>query len=110
LRLLVRNEPRQPLNATDDRQTVAPRGGVSGPDRHVNGHTNGAFHLDPDNRPQMTRFRIETRTRRGVNVQRRFGSKRSLRSVEDVTEIAPRTRSRGRTTRGGLDTAKGRVG
>jgi hypothetical protein len=72
LRLLVRNEPRQPLNATDDRQTVAPRGGVSGPDRHVNGHTNHAFHLDPDNRPQMACFRIETRTLRGVNVQRRF--------------------------------------
>jgi cytochrome c peroxidase len=91
VRLLVRKEPQQQFNATDDRKTVAPSRGVSCLDCHVNGHTNGAFHLNPDNRPQMSRFRIETPTLRGVNVQRLFGSKRSLRSVEDFTEFEQRS-------------------
>src|SRR5581483_2524890 len=51
LRLLVRKEPQQQFNATDDRKTEKPSRGVSCFDCHVNGHTNGAFHLNPDNRP-----------------------------------------------------------
>jgi hypothetical protein len=81
VRLLVDKLPQQQFNSTDDRKTVKPNRGVSCFDCHVNGHTNGAFHLNPDNRPQMSRFRIETPSLRGVNIQRLFGSKRSLRSV-----------------------------
>jgi cytochrome c peroxidase len=91
LRLLVRKEPQQQFNATDDRKTEAPSRGVSCFDCHVNGHTNGGFHLNPDNRPQMARIRIDTPTLRGVNIQRLFGSKRALRSVEDFTEFEMRS-------------------
>jgi cytochrome c peroxidase len=91
VRLLVEKIPQQQFNATDDRKTVKPSRGVACFDCHVNGHTNGAFHLNPDNRPQMARFRIETPTLRGVNIQRLFGSKRSLRSVEDFTEFENRS-------------------
>jgi cytochrome c peroxidase len=91
LRLLVRKEAQQQFNATDDRKTEAPSRGVSCFDCHVNGHTNGGFHLNPDNRPQMSRFRIDTPSLRGVNIQRLFGSKRALRSVEDFTEFEMRS-------------------
>ena len=91
LRLLVEKIPQQQFNATDDRKTVKPSRGVACFDCHVNGHTNGAFHLNPDNRPQMARIRIDTPSLRGVNVQRLFGSKRSLRSVEDFTEFENRS-------------------
>jgi cytochrome c peroxidase len=91
VRLLVDKLPQQQFNSTDDRKTVKPNRGVSCFDCHVNGHTNGAFHLNPDNRPQMARFRIDTPSLRGVNIQRLFGSKRSLRSVEDFTEFEQRS-------------------
>ena len=91
VRLLVEKIPQQQFNATDDRKTVAASRGVSCLDCHVNGHTNGAIHLNPDNRPQMSRFRIETPSLRGVNVQERFGSKRALSSVEDFTEFENRS-------------------
>lgn len=91
VRLLVEKIPQQQFNATDDRKTVAPSRGVACLDCHVNGHTNGAIHLNPDNRPQMARFRIETPSLRGVNIQNRFGSKRSLVSVEDFTEFENRS-------------------
>lgn len=91
VRLLVEKIPQQQFNATDDRKTVAPSRGVACLDCHVNGHTNGAIHLNPDNRPQMSRFRIETPSLRGVNIQDRFGSKRALASVEDFTEFENRS-------------------
>lgn len=91
VRLLVEKNPQQQFNATDDRKTVAPSRGVACLDCHVNGHTNGAIHLNPDNRPQMARFRIETPSLRGVSIQDRFGSKRSLASVEDFTEFENRS-------------------
>src|SRR5215216_5537230 len=50
-----------------------------------------AFHLNPDNRPQAARFRIDTVSLRGVFNQQIHGSKRSLRSVEDFTEFEQRT-------------------
>ncbi|MGD9852818.1 MAG: cytochrome B6 [Nitrospirales bacterium] len=91
LRLLVEKIPQQQFNATDDRKTVAPSQGVACLDCHVNGHTNGAIHLNPDIRPQFTRFRIETPSLRGVNIQEVFGSKRALASVEDFTEFENRS-------------------
>ena len=90
LRLLVTPFPQQQFNATDDRRSAEPSRGVTCFDCHVNGHTNGAFHLVGDIRPQEFRHRIETPSRRGVNVQRLFGSQRALKSVEDFTEFEQR--------------------
>lgn len=91
LRLLLTKFPQQQFNTTDDRKSEKPSLGVSCFDCHVNGHTTGQFHLNPDNRPQETRFRIETPSLRGTNIQQLFGSKRSLRSVEDFTEFEQRS-------------------
>ncbi len=60
-------------------------------DCHANFHTNGAFHLTPDVRPQAARFRLDTTSLRGLYNQQIHGSKRSLRSVEDFTEFEQRT-------------------
>jgi hypothetical protein len=57
----------------------------------VNGHTTGQFHLNPDDRPQHRRFRLDTVSLRGLFNQQIHGSKRSLRSVEDFTEFEFRT-------------------
>jgi cytochrome c peroxidase len=92
LRLLVTQFPQQQFNATDDRKTERDDGklGVACLDCHVNGHTNGAFHLVGDIRPQENRRRIETPSLRGVNIQRLFGSQRALKTVEDFTEFEQR--------------------
>ena len=92
LRLLVTQFPQQQFNATDDRKTERNDGmlGVACFDCHVNGHTNGAFHLIGDIRPQENRRRIETVSLRGVNIQRLFGSQRAMRNVEDFTEFEQR--------------------
>ncbi len=60
-------------------------------DCHINGHTTGQFHLNPDMRPQERRLRLDTVSLRGVFNQQIHGSKRSLRSVEDFTEFEQRT-------------------
>jgi cytochrome c peroxidase len=91
LRLLLTPFPQQQFNQTDDRKVDAPSLGVTCFDCHANGHTNGAFHLNPDNRPQAARFRIDTVSLRGLFTQQLHGSKRSLRSVEDFTEFEQRT-------------------
>jgi cytochrome c peroxidase len=91
LRLLLTPLPQEEFNPTDDRKTEQPSLGVSCMDCHVNGHTTGQFHLTPDIRPQQRRFRIDTTSLRGVINQQVFGSKRSLRSVEDFTEFEQRT-------------------
>src|ERR687891_1521375 len=70
---------------------MQPSLGVSCFDCHVNGHTTGQFHLNPDIRPQHRRFRIDTVSLRGMFNQQIHGSKRSLRSVEDFTEFEQRT-------------------
>jgi cytochrome c peroxidase len=90
LRLLVTPFPQQQFNQTDDRRTERPSRGVACFDCHVNGHTNGGFHLVGDIRPQEFRRRIETPSLRGVNVQRLFGSQRALKTVEDFTEFEQR--------------------
>lgn len=91
LRLLVTPFPQQQFNATDDRKVKEASLGVSCFDCHANGHTNAAFHLNPDTRPQALRFRIETPSLRGMFAQQIHGSKRALRSVEDFTEFEQRT-------------------
>src|SRR5437016_10204755 len=90
LRLLLTPFPQQQFNQAEDRRSERPSRGVACFDCHVNGHTNGAFHLVGDIRPQEFRRRIETPTLRGVNVQRLFGSQRVLKTVEDFTEFEQR--------------------
>lgn len=91
LRLLLTPFPQQQFNQTEDRKVKRPSLGVSCFDCHTNGHTNAAFHLNPDTRPQAARFRIDTVSLRGMFAQQIHGSKRSLRSVEDFTEFEQRT-------------------
>jgi len=91
MRLLLTPFPQQQFNQTEDRKTVEPELGVTCLDCHVNGHTNAAFHLNPDTRPQANRFRIDTVSLRGMFNQQIHGSKRSLRSVEDFTQFEQRT-------------------
>jgi cytochrome c peroxidase len=91
LRMLVTPFPQEEFNATDDRKSARPSLGVTCLDCHVNGHTTGQFHLNPDDRPQERRMRIDTVSLRGLFNQQVHGSKRSLRSVEDFTEFEQRT-------------------
>ncbi len=91
LRILVTPVAQQQFNVTSDRKTDIAQEAVSCFSCHSNGHTSGVFHLNPDNRPQETRFRIDTVSLRGVNVQSFLGSKRSLRSLEDFSEVEAKT-------------------
>src|SRR5204863_7032731 len=91
LRLLVTPFPQEEFNPTDDRKSPQPSLGVTCLDCHVNGHTTAQFHLNPDDRPQHRRFRLDTTSLRGLFNQQIHGSKRSLRSVEDFTELEQRT-------------------
>lgn len=91
LRMLVTQFPQEEFNATHDRKSVKPSLGVSCLDCHVNFHTTGQFHLNPDTRPQMDRLRLDTTSLRGLFNQQIHGSKRSIRSVEDFTEFEQRT-------------------
>lgn len=91
LRLLLTPFPQQQFNQTEDRKSREPEFGVTCFDCHTNGHTNGAFHQNPDTRPQMVRFRLDSPSLRGMFNQQIHGSKRSLRSIEDFTEFEQRT-------------------
>lgn len=91
LRMLLTPFPQEEFNPTDDRKSLHPSLGVTCLDCHVNGHTTGQFHLNPDTRPQERRFRLDTTSLRGLFNQQIHGSKRSLRSVEDFTEFEQRT-------------------
>ena len=91
LRLLLTPFPQEEFNQTEDRKVPEQSLGVTCLDCHSNFHTNGAFHLTPDVRPQAARFRLETTSLRGMFNQQIHGSKRSLRSVEDFTEFEQRT-------------------
>jgi cytochrome c peroxidase len=91
MRLLLMPNPQQQFNQTEDRKVQDPSLGVTCFDCHTNGHTNGAFHQNPDTRPQEDRLRIETVSLRGEFNQQIHGSKRSLRSIEDFTEFEQRT-------------------
>ncbi len=91
LRVLVTPFPQEEFNPTDDRKSVNPSLGVTCFDCHVNGHSTGQFHLNPDTRPQERRMRLDTPSLRGVFNQQIHGSKRSLRSIEDFSEFEQRT-------------------
>jgi cytochrome c peroxidase len=91
LRLRLTPFPQEEFNPTDDRKTAEPSLGVTCFDCHVNGHTSGQFHINPDTRPEQRRMRLDTVSLRGLYNQRIHGAKRSLRSVEDITEFEQRT-------------------
>jgi cytochrome c peroxidase len=91
MRLLLTPFPQEEFNQTEDRKSADQSLGVACLDCHANFHTNAAFHLTPDIRPQAARFRIDTVSLRGMFNQRIHGSKRSLRSVEDFTQFEQRT-------------------
>ena len=91
LRLLLTPFPQEEFNPTDDRKSAQPTLGVTCLDCHVNGHTSGQFHINPDMRPEQRRLRLDTVSLRGMFNQQIHGSKRSLRSVEDFTEFEQRT-------------------
>lgn len=91
LRLLLTPFPQEEFNQTEDRKVAEQSLGISCLDCHSNFHTNAAFHLTPDVRPQASRFRLDTVSLRGMFNQQIHGSKRSIRSVEDFTEFEQRT-------------------
>jgi cytochrome c peroxidase len=91
LRLLLTPFPQEEFNVTEDRKVADQSLGVACLDCHANFHTNAAFHLTPDIRPQADRFRLDTTSLRGMFNQQIHGSKRSLRSIEDFTEFEQRT-------------------
>jgi cytochrome c peroxidase len=91
LRLLLTPFPQEEFNQTEDRKSADQSLGVTCLDCHQNFHSNAAFHLTPDVRPQSARFRLDTTSLRGVFNQQIHGSKRSLRSIEDFTEFEQRT-------------------
>jgi cytochrome c peroxidase len=91
LRLLLTPFPQEEFNQTEDRKVAEQSDGVACLDCHQNFHSNAAFHLNPDTRPQTARFRLDSTSLRGMFNQQIHGSKRSLRSVEDFTEFEQRT-------------------
>jgi cytochrome c peroxidase len=91
LRMLLTPFPQEEFNQTEDRKSADQSLGVTCLDCHTNFHTNAAFHLTPDVRPQAVRFRLDTPSLRGVFNQQIHGSKRSLRSIEDFTQFEQRT-------------------
>jgi cytochrome c peroxidase len=91
LRLLLTPQPQEEFNQTEDRKVLEQSDGIACLDCHQNFHTNAAFHLTPDVRPQAARFRLDSTSLRGMFNQQIHGSKRSLRSIEDFTEFEQRT-------------------
>jgi hypothetical protein len=87
LRLMVTPFQTTWFNVTHHRVTKEPSEGVTCFSCHVNGHTNGAIELAPDNRPNYGRLRVDTPTMRGNYAQLIFSSKRSIRSMDHFAEI-----------------------
>jgi len=75
------------FNHTTHRVTVEPSAGVSCFSCHVNGHTNGAFELAPDARPNQSRLRVDTPTMRANFNMMQLSSKRSIRSMDHFSEV-----------------------
>lgn len=87
LKELLRPTPTTWFNHTEHRVTEEPSDGVACFDCHVNGHTNGAFELGPDSRPNLARLRTDTPTMRGNYNLMLFSSKRSIRSMDHFSEV-----------------------
>ena len=87
LKELLKPTPTTWFNHTPHRVTIQPSAGVSCFSCHVNGHTNGAFELAPDSRPNLARLRVETPTMRGNFNLMQLASKRSIRSMDHFAEV-----------------------
>ena len=87
LKELLRPSPTTWFNHTEHRVTAEPSRGVACFDCHVNGHTNGAFELGPDSRPNLARLRTDTPTMRGNFNLMQLSSKRSIRSMDHFAEV-----------------------
>lgn len=87
LRLLVTPFQTTWFNVTHHRVTPDPSQGVSCFSCHVNGHSNGAFELAPDARPNYARLRVDTPSLRGNYAFLLFSSKRAIRSMDHFGEI-----------------------
>ena len=87
LKELLKPTPTTWFNHTTHRVTVEPSAGVSCFSCHVNGHTNGAFELAPDSRPNLARLRVETPSMRGNYNLMQLSSKRSIRSMDHFAEV-----------------------
>ena len=87
LKELVRPTPSTFFNHTTHRVTLEPSAGVSCFSCHVNGHTNGAFEVAPDTRPQLARLRVGTPSMRGNYNLMQLASKRSIRSMDHFAEV-----------------------
>ena len=87
LKELLKPTPTTWFNHTLHRVTKEPGAGVSCFSCHVNGHTNGAFELGPDSRPNLARLRVETPTMRGNFNLMQLSSKRSIRSMDHFAEV-----------------------
>ncbi len=87
LKELLRPTPTTWFSQTTHRVTEKPSRGVACFDCHVNGHTNGAFELGPDSRPNMARLRVDTPSMRGNYNLMQLSSKRSIRSMDHFAEV-----------------------
>ncbi len=87
LKELLKPTPTTWFNHTTHRVTLEPSAGVSCFSCHVNGHTNGAFELGPDSRPNLARLRVDTPTMRGNFNLMQLSSKRSIRSMDHFAEV-----------------------
>jgi cytochrome c peroxidase len=87
LKELLRPTPTTWFNHTSHRITEEPSAGVACLSCHVNGHTNGAFELAPDSRPNQARLRVDTPTMRGNYNLMQLSSKRSIRSMDHFSEV-----------------------
>jgi cytochrome c peroxidase len=87
LKELLKPTPTTWFNHTPHRVTIKPSTGVACFSCHVNGHTNGAFELAPDSRPNLARLRVETPTMRGNYNLMQLASKRSIRSMDHFAEV-----------------------
>lgn len=87
LKELLKPTPSTFFNHTTFRVTEEPSAGVACFSCHVNGHTNGAFELAPDTRPQLARLRVGTPSMRGNYNLMQLSAKRSIRSMDHFAEV-----------------------
>lgn len=87
LKELLRPTPTTWFNHTSHRVTAEPSAGVACFSCHVNGHTNGAFELAPDARPNLARLRVDTPPMRGNYNLMQLSSHRSIRSMDHFAEV-----------------------
>ena len=73
MRLLLTPFPQEEFNQIEDCKVEDQSLGISCLDCHSNFHSNAAFHLTPDVRPQATRFRLVVSSRNRVACGRTSG-------------------------------------